>query len=334
MLIADKFSTIQSVRQRAGFIPAVAKSIASIVNRSASERTRQELTDLRNFFQKNYESSPLSELPDLRSMIKCLLWTSLQKGVYDPKSGRKLSPITAADWGGEDDSSMLEDQLSMPWSDDALSTSLDIESDCADINTGYYDDDDDDDEYRRSLFEEDSSFPFPDSVSGGSDDLIDVVSRFSVSENEEEEDNRELLLAQKGHKQEEDEEPFHPFSSVSSVEKEFSATSGAITGYTQRRRGRSFSKKNKTQSGSYEEPYYNNARQCKGSASPSTGFQSSPLTLNEEMLSPRMEPAIGIDTWPDLGSLGSSEEDLLEEEESLIGNESFGHNDGDEEMLY
>ncbi|KAL1968810.1 hypothetical protein VTN77DRAFT_1171 [Rasamsonia byssochlamydoides] len=332
-----------SIRQRAGFIPVVAKSIASIVNKSASEDIRQKVSSLKSHFEENYEGtpthSPPSEALDLRSMVKCLLWTSLQKGVYDPKAARKLSPITLAGSRREDDSSMLEDQFSLPYSDDALSMSLDIESDYADTNADEVYDDDDDNDYNRTLFEEELCFPFSDSGSD-SDDLIDAVCRFSVSGNEEEESTEELLPEQP-YKQEND-EPSRPPPMMDSVE-EFGAMSSppTITGYA-RKRGRSFS--DRTTHGVSEQPY-GSAVACQYERSSSAGFQSSPLTLNEEMLSPRMKPEneneieIEIETASDFGSLASfeeeEEEDYLLEEESLLGNESFNvDDDEDVEMLY
>lgn len=308
--------TVQSIRQRAGFIPVVAKSIASIVNKSASEDIRQKVTSLKNFFGENYEGTPMhrppSEVPDLRSMVKCLLWTSLQRGVYDPKAARKLSPITLDDSKSEDDSSMLEDQLSIPGSDNALSTSLDIESDYADTNA------DDDDDYERTLFEEELCFPFPDSGSD-SDDLIDAVCRFSVSGNDEEE-SAELSRA-KEFKHENGEPSSSPM--MSSVEELGTMSPPTILGSALKQPRRSFS--DRTTSDWSEEPYDDKAGQNE--------------RLNEEeMLSPRMESEpeieIEIDTGSDFGSLGSFEEDYLLEEEYLLGNDKRFDDDEDEEMLY
>lgn len=311
---ADWFvCAVQSIRQRAGFIPVVAKSIASIVNKSTSEDIRRKVTSLKNFFDENYEGTPMHspqwEVPDLRSMVKCLLWTSLQRGVYDPKAGRKLSPITLADSRAEDDSSMLEGQLSIPGSDNALSTSLDIESDYADTNA------DDDDDCARTLFEEELCFPFPDSGSD-SDDLIDAVCRFSVSGNDEESSELSRFNQENG-------EPSSP-PMMNSVEEFGTMSPPTTSGSAQKLRRRSFS--DRTTSEWSEEPYDDQAGQYE--------------RLNEEeMLSPRMESEseveIEIETGSDFGSLGSFEEDyLLEEEEYLLGNDKMFDDDEDEEMLY
>jgi hypothetical protein len=264
-------------------------------------------------------------------MIKCLLWTTLQKGVYDPRAARKLSPISPPDSGAMDDSSMLEDHLSLPWSDDILSTSPDTDSDFADVDA----DGNDADDFARSLFEDELCSAFSDSISGDSDDLIDAASPFTFSAIDEEEESTESSLEQQ-HKQGKIGDP-SCCPMMDSVYGGFGAMSHIITGYALQRRQEPVSSKNRNKERSLEEPYDHSRAYKRQRELSSAGIPSSPLTFNEEM-SPHTEPEtdIEIDSGSDLESLCSFEKDLVgQEEEYLIGNESIDNDeDGDEEMLY
>ncbi|KAL2002376.1 hypothetical protein VTN02DRAFT_83 [Thermoascus thermophilus] len=129
-----------AVSQRACFVPVIAKTLTSMLNKTSSQSLQRRLSALQGLAISQYGDNltcGASNTPDTRSMIKCLLWRILQKGVYRPQAARKLSPLDFTLGTTEGDSPMLNEDPSIAHSWGSI--------DVPDLEEGDYNDDDDDD---------------------------------------------------------------------------------------------------------------------------------------------------------------------------------------------
>lgn len=110
-----------------------------MLNETSSQSLQQRLSALQGFAISQYGDNlncGASSTPDTRSMIKCLLWRTLQKGVYRPEAARKLSPIDFTMGTTERDSPMLDEDPLIDHSRGSINV--------FDLEEGDYNDDDDD----------------------------------------------------------------------------------------------------------------------------------------------------------------------------------------------
>lgn len=81
--------------QRAGYMPVIAKSITAMLGKTNSTRLQERHKLLGEAYRARAgtASDGTTTGLDTRSTLKCLLWMSLQRGVYDPGAARRLGRI-------------------------------------------------------------------------------------------------------------------------------------------------------------------------------------------------------------------------------------------------
>ncbi|KAL2013859.1 hypothetical protein VTN00DRAFT_1384 [Thermoascus crustaceus] len=169
-----------AVSQRACFVPVIAKAMSSMLSETNSQSLQQRLFALQESAISQYGDNLNhgdSSTPDTRSMIKCLLWRIVQKGVYRPEAARKLSPIDFTMGITERDYPMLENHSSIDYSRGSIDVFDLEESDYHDFHD--YNDDDDD----STL-----SFPEDEYCSHDPDDYMDYFSDMLENSNDNADD--------------------------------------------------------------------------------------------------------------------------------------------------
>ena len=82
------------MNQRAHFIPSIAKSLASIAERSKSPALQQGICALRSPYKRSGEDTSSQEKTvSSRTAIRTSLWRIAQNQLYNPTASRKLSPL-------------------------------------------------------------------------------------------------------------------------------------------------------------------------------------------------------------------------------------------------
>ncbi|WEW55503.1 hypothetical protein PRK78_000934 [Emydomyces testavorans] len=88
-----------AISQRASLIPIIAKGIHSLLSTTQSSTLKSKLDDLEKIYRNTYnlQSTNPTATPDqavdTRTILKCLLWTTMQHGLYTPYPTCRLSPL-------------------------------------------------------------------------------------------------------------------------------------------------------------------------------------------------------------------------------------------------
>ncbi|KAK2763996.1 hypothetical protein FQN54_009615 [Arachnomyces sp. PD_36] len=87
---------LSSISQRAGYIPMIAKSISSMLERTKPSNLKERSKELNEAYESRTgivaDDSTITGTRT-RQNLKCLLWMSLQRGVFDPGAARRLSRL-------------------------------------------------------------------------------------------------------------------------------------------------------------------------------------------------------------------------------------------------
>ncbi|EEP80730.1 predicted protein [Uncinocarpus reesii 1704] len=90
----------RAISQRATFIPVIARGIHSLLSSTRSPVLKSKLDNLKHIYWKTYgpqNTVPTGEAtddPNTRTILKCLLWTTMQHGLHCSHPASKLSPLT------------------------------------------------------------------------------------------------------------------------------------------------------------------------------------------------------------------------------------------------
>lgn len=108
----------------------MAKSLESILCKTNSEKLRKRSITVKHLADTYREATAFPEKGGFRSLLKCLLWTSLQSRVYKRQANEESGVYKSTPAGIGDDCSMLDDSS---WTDTDLLCShselTDIDSD-------------------------------------------------------------------------------------------------------------------------------------------------------------------------------------------------------------
>ena len=94
------------MNQRSQFIPSIARSLASMLERSENPALQHRKTLLESSYRPQPDSSPTPDTSVVRASIKQSLWRIAQKGLYKPEASTNLRPLESVSSLGEEYSTL------------------------------------------------------------------------------------------------------------------------------------------------------------------------------------------------------------------------------------
>ena len=89
------------MNQRSQFIPSIASSLASMLERSGNPALQHKRSLLESSYRPQPDSFPNPDTSVVRTSIKRSLWRIAQKGLYKPEASRDLRPLESVSNLGE-----------------------------------------------------------------------------------------------------------------------------------------------------------------------------------------------------------------------------------------
>ena len=89
------------MNQRSQFIPSIASSLASLLDRSKNPSLQHRRPLLELSSRPKPDLFPTPDISVVRTSIKQSLWRIAQKGLYKPEASRNLGPLEAVSNLGE-----------------------------------------------------------------------------------------------------------------------------------------------------------------------------------------------------------------------------------------
>ncbi|KAI9930855.1 hypothetical protein MW887_010506 [Aspergillus wentii] len=109
----------EAMSQRSQFIPLIAKSLSSILDRTTDPNLLPKISALKSLNHSRSEGLPPSNAMDTRNAIKSSLWSIAQKQLYNPKASRNLSPLETAPIHDEEHPTLEGSLLAVSITDEA-----------------------------------------------------------------------------------------------------------------------------------------------------------------------------------------------------------------------